>query len=364
MKTRTVRRFGAGASLTMAAVIVVGCAGNSGPAEEFLVDGDLVLDGETIADEELLAAAHEEPGPLMLYITTPEDALAPVREAFTEATGIETEHVRLPAARLYERVMSEFGGGVLEADIIDQTDHILTQNMVDDGVLVQHQIPEDWDVPEIFVDPNGYWYAPWTPILTIGYNTALVDEADVPTSWADLVDEQFAGKIGTTPAGVGASTWTLMYFLREEHGIEYWEDYAALDPVIHSSGVPLSEELVRGEIAIAPTILNLLITAKNNGEPVEWVYPEEGVTTFPALMGISSTGKNPDSAAIWMNFVMSEYGSAQSALSMGEVTARNSPVEGYDLPTELNMHLFEEEEYLTHREPWSEEWNEIFGYVG
>lgn len=361
---RNKRRLITGVSLATVAGLLVGCTGDPSPGGGTEAGEDLVIDGETIADADLLEAALAEDGPLLLYITSPEEAMQPIRDAFTEATGIATEHVRLPAARLYERVMSEFGGGVLEADVIDQTDRLLTQDMVDQGVLVQHQIPEEWDVPEVYVDPNGYWYSPWTPFMTIGYNTALVDEEDVPTSWADLVDDKFAGRIGTTPAGVGASTWTLMYFLRQEYGVEYWEDYAALGPVIHSSGVPLGEELVRGEIAIAPTIFNLLLAAKRNGEPIDWVYPEEGVTTFPAQMGISSTAKNPNSAAVWMNFVMSKYGSELSAASMGELTARNAPVDGYDLPSEINMHLFEEEEYTTQRGPWSEEWNQIFGYVG
>ena len=42
-----------------------------------------------------------------------------------------------------------------------------------------------------FVDPNGYWVASNFYVLTPGINTEMVKKADIPKTYADLLDPKW-----------------------------------------------------------------------------------------------------------------------------------------------------------------------------
>ena len=73
------------------------CADSASPT---VAQAQLVVDGETIADAKLLAAAKAE-GQLLHYGTYPADAMKPVHARLRAETGIKVEYVRLPSQGMY-----------------------------------------------------------------------------------------------------------------------------------------------------------------------------------------------------------------------------------------------------------------------
>ena len=82
---------------------------------------DLVIDGETIADARLLAAARKD-GRVVYYGIYPENGMDLIRAAFAKDTGVAIEFVRLITQRMHPRVVTEFAARKLEADYVDLTD--------------------------------------------------------------------------------------------------------------------------------------------------------------------------------------------------------------------------------------------------
>ena len=78
---------------------------------------DFVVNGEKIADAALYAAAKKE-GSFTLYGTIPTESMSITLDQFKKETGIQYYYIRLPTARMYDRVLAEHGAKKLGADML------------------------------------------------------------------------------------------------------------------------------------------------------------------------------------------------------------------------------------------------------
>ena len=81
---------------------------------------------------------------------------------------------------------------------------------VDEGIWDPYK-PTTWDeIPDNLKDPDGNWVGAYYGIMAVGVNTTLVD--NVPTSFADLNDPQYAGQVALNgdPREAGAAFAAVM----------------------------------------------------------------------------------------------------------------------------------------------------------
>lgn len=329
-------------------------------------DGDLVINGEVIATADVWAAAQEEDA-ILAYLATPEGTLSRINEHFIEDTGIEIEHVRLPGARLYERIMTEFSADQLEADIVDATDLALAQEMLDAGVYEPYFTP-GWDeFPDDYKDADGHWYNHVVSMMSIVYNEPLIDdllEGDTIESWEDLLDERLRGQVGMTPATIGGSAYSTVYFQRQEFGREYWEELADYDPTFRSSIVSLTEEVARGEIAVAITSVAQGVDAIREGAPLAIAWPDEGIPAAPIFLGVTGQGSSPNAAKVYLGWLTSAAGGQ----AISEIYHAFSPNPAAPLPEGLPSEdliyseAFHDPTFLELRDEWISDWESVMDY--
>lgn len=326
---------------------------------------ELVIDGEVIAEADLYAAAQEEGG-LTVYQVTGERPLGEIAEEFTSHTGIEVEHVRLPSARLYERIMTEFAADRLAADIVDNTDRELMQDMLDEGVYAPHRVIQADDIPEDFIHPEGYWVNWTVSSFGIVYNTVLTEELGVEiTSWRDFTDPRLENNVGIVAAPVGGTAWITAYFMREQFGLEYWEALADQSPALRPTAASVLEEVSRGELVAGVTSVHNTRFAQREGAPVEIAFPEgEGFPGGANYTGLSSTAENPNAAKVWLNYLTSRPGAqfSQDILLTylpNERLERDPDLPG---PDDIYVKAFLDDEIMEVRDEWVQEWAELFEY--
>ena len=355
--------------IAILSVLVVALAACSSGEETSAEAGeDLVLGDETVADAALIDAAREE-GSLVVYSGNSEEVELAVQEEFTADTGIEVENVRLPSGRLLERVLTEAGAGQLAADVIRISDQSFIEQIKEAGVLEEHEVPSDDVIDDQYKDPDGQWYASIISLMGITSHTDLVDEADAPTSYEDLLDEQWKGSIGFTHVGAGGSAWSVALMTRQKFGVEYWEALAAQDPSIYTSAATAAEEQARGEYQVGINHLGTVSTAIEQGAPLRFDFPEDGVASYPYYLSIVAESDNPNAARVFVNWSMSQRGGSVTAETAGEYSphpdAALPTLGGEPLPAldELNLHEYEADDWISLREPWSKEWNELYGYT-
>lgn len=325
----------------------------------------LVIDGETIADAELLNAAKAE-GSLLYYTVNFEDMERGVLDYFKQDTGIDFEVVRLSTGRMFERVMTEHSGGKLEADLVSLTDFTLIEQLADAGVLIPYRIP-NWDeIPDALKGPDGKFYTENRFAAVLGYNSARWPADEAPKSWAELTDPKFKGEIGIQQAGAGGMSWNVTLFQRKVLGDDYWAALAANDPRLYSSMSPLSDDLARGELTVGAVTVGLIRNLAQAGAPVGLHVPEEGAPAVPIMIGITSVAQHPNAAKLYVNWVMSRRGGKVITdviadwASHPDVPPPDLSEYGITLPSSDKLWTANADDWVNLREPWVAEWDQIF----
>lgn len=363
----------AGASFILLAT--AGCGG--GNSEESGVeatveerDGALVIDGEEVANAELWKAAQEE-GSLTLYSTLSEVLEDSMVQTFEQQTGLSVDIVRHNGSRLFELIESEHGAGQLQADVVRRSDIDLVREHAMSGVFKPH-CPPAWDKLIQVKEPDCLYWASNETIYAIGYNSEMVDEAEAPKTWDDLLDPQWKGEVGLNNITGGGTTWSRDSWLRQEKGVEYWKRLAAQETHITTSAGTVADMNARGEIAVGMALVGTHGAAKEEGAPLEVVLPSDGIPSSAHWIGTTSGGSNPNAAKVFVNWNASLAGQTAVAKLTGDYPVRaDAPapeVAGTTLPDRSEIELVftesvEPTEADRNREEWMREWLRIFNYT-
>lgn len=263
---------------------------------------------QTLSAEEsaLYEKAKAEPQ-LTWYSSQDPDRNTAVIEAFqARYPGVPLTSFRLASGELANRFSQETEAGVRTAGLISVASPEFVATGRSKGWFADvtaTEYPELEKFGSFFADGvvttgiNGFG---------IGYNTGLVSSP--PTSWQDMLDPVYKGKIilgdpRNVPAYVALGTVWL-----QEYGEEFLKGVAAQRPTVVDSMVPGMQQLAAGEGAIGlPTVLATLNPLKAEGAPLEFMTPD--VTTgveFQTL--IPDDGPSPNIAKLLYGFLLTEAG--------------------------------------------------------
>jgi putative spermidine/putrescine transport system substrate-binding protein len=201
--------------------------------------------------------------------------------------------------------------------ILDSWENILV--MGSEGLtieLTEEDIPNLAKIePTAFAEIDGKVYGitlmPW--FNGIGYNTELIPMEDAPTSWNDLWDPMWEGKIGMAalPHEFGLELLVLAADLNggDQYNIDPGLDYIVeLKPNIamtQTSVFPMFTAMAQGEIWLMQMDYASFLTYRATGAPIGWVLPEEGTYYHGSLMGIVANrpAENTEMAKRFLNYV-------------------------------------------------------------
>jgi iron(III) transport system substrate-binding protein len=307
----------------------------------------------------LLDAARKE-GQMTLYSAAFSEVEQDVITAFNKRFPfVKVNFVRASGGQLITRVKTEAAAGKLEADVIDHSDRGQTFGIVD--LFADYAPPNAADfMPETLVSPK--LWPTITPAWSIAWNTELVKNP--PKSWMDLTKPEYKDQIGQVIAQSGGTTWTRIMFERQVLGEDYWARQAATKVKLYPSGGPLSDAVVRGEVAIAPLIYNIVYPKKKDGAPIDAIYPSEGVLIIPYGSGISKTARNPAAARLFLDWQLSDEGQIQSIRDQGNLTALKNPPIAPDMfdATKNKIWSPDFKQFVSLHDQWLEDWNKVYGY--
>lgn len=327
---RTITRAIGVLAIASAAVFTVGCGAGTDSAEpnESAPSGPIGID-------ELVEAAQAE-GSLVVYGSPSQVALEAATEAFAEKYGISVQTVRIVGSELIARFAAEKEANASTADAIVQNMSVFYQQAIEEGLVTPlDDLQIDgypWDMPDEFLRPDDGTAVVMLQIRGITYNTNLVQGSDVPSSWEDVADPKWAGKIGiadpaSAPVYIG-HWWTISENV--SGGTDLMEAVGDLNPKIYASGAPATAAVGAGEIALMPVnIGSLTYEAQRQGAPLEFVIPD-GTTADEQALQVNATAANPNAARLFVHFMMTE-----GSQIMAEAGNEFSPLNPETLPDEL-----------------------------
>jgi iron(III) transport system substrate-binding protein len=261
----------------------------------------------TTVTADLIEAARKE-GKVSYYSALELNVAERLGKAFeAKYPGIAVHVERSGAERIYQRIAQEQGSGINAADVANSTDpaHYLDWKGKD---WLAPYLPDDVakNFPSDQFDADGTYATSCAWTETIGYNTKLVKPEDAPKSYADLLEPKWQGKIVKAHPGYSGAIMTATFVLSRELGWSFFEKLAQQKVMQVQSAADPPKKLLLGERAVMAdgNDYNLLL-AKQQGQPVEIVYPSEGSPLIIVPSAIFRNAPNPNAARLFQSFFFS-----------------------------------------------------------
>jgi iron(III) transport system substrate-binding protein len=233
------------------------------------------------------------------------NALAPV---FRQRTNIEVQVVAAGSGELVRRVRAESARPLGDCVVSIGGESIDTNK----ELFARHAVKDDAKIlPIIKVSEN---WIPFSVTLAtvVAVNTRLVPEAETPTSWADLADPKWKGRLAFAGADRSGSALLQMMQIIHTAGDEAkgWALFERMFPnfVVTGSSSAVPRGVAQGEYAVGMTLEDNAQRFIDGGSPVKIVYPKEGISYAADAMALISNGPNPEGARAFLDFVASEEG--------------------------------------------------------
>lgn len=289
---------------------------------------------------------------LTVYTSIQPEMLTKIKPAAARALpGVEVDWFQAGTEKLMAKIAAEMEAGRVGADVLMVADPSYYVFLKSKGMLLPYKSPNAVGVLGV-QDPDGYYNSVRIINAVIGYNTRLVKKEDAPRRFTDLIDPKWKGKVGIPDPTLSGSAFDTVAALSGRYGWDYYRGLKSNKVLIADGQGSLEQKLVTGEVAVATILETNVLMARNRREPVELVYPEDGVAVFPSPIGIIKTTANPDAARAmvdwwftregqetvvegWMHSVRRDVPPPKGASRLDEFLGRAFPMDWEKLSTEI-----------------------------
>ena len=261
---------------------------------------------EARAQDPRLEAARKE-GKVVWYTSLALTSSEKVAKLFETAyPGVKVEVHRTGSQRILQRMMQELQAGIKNVDVVHTSDagHYV---LLKEKKLLMRYTPAGVDAFGAgFKDKDGYHYGLRATVNVIAYNTKALSPAEAPRTWKDLLDPKWRGRLVTAHPGYSGVIATHVLALVHLHGWDYFKALAQNKPMLVQSAVDPSGVVASGERPVAVDGGDYTFyQVKKKGNPVEIVYPKEGVPLVVSPSAITTFAPHPNAARLFTDFIFS-----------------------------------------------------------
>jgi iron(III) transport system substrate-binding protein len=321
------------------------------------------VSGASAQDPRLEAAKKE--GKVVWYTSLALPSAEKVAKLFEVAyPGIKVEVHRTGSERILSRVMQELQANIKNVDVVHTSDAGHFVLLKGKNLLLKHTPAGVDGFPAGFKDKDGYYFGLRATVNAIAYNTKAVSAAEAPKTWKDLLDPRWKGKMVTAHPGYSGVIATHVLALVNQYGWDYFKQLAQNRLMLVQSAVDPSGVVASGERAVAVNGGEYTFyQTKKKGNPIEIVYPKEGVPLVVSPTAIMSFAPHPNAAKLFTDFTFSREVQQVMADSEGLYTGHPEVKYPADKPklSELKLLSVDPEELEKRSEEIKKRFVEFFG---
>ena len=260
-----------------------------------------------------------------------------------EKTGIEVKGITLSWGEIWARLVSE--APRFNADMVLSFGAAQAIDGTKKGYYVPYQSPTWEDIDAAFKSPENTYYALGTfSFVLIGNKKKLAEKGyGMPMSWKELLEPKWKGQIVAPSPRTSGTAFMINYSFLQLYGEdEGWKFLEALDNNMAQytkSGNAPTDLVGRGEYLLGITADENVLKRINDGYPIQWVIPAEGIGYEGNYCTILKGTKKLDQAKKIMDYLGTEDAS-QFLASMGYIPPRPgipSALYGAAKPTFINL---------------------------
>jgi iron(III) transport system substrate-binding protein len=257
----------------------------------------------------LIEAAKKE-GKVAFYTAMDLAFAQRLGKTFEERFGIAVRIERSGAERIFTRIDQEYTANIHMVDVVSTADAAHCIVWKRKGWLAPY-LPEDVakHFDKRYYDPDGFHATTRILVSPLAYNTNLVKREEAPQSYADLLDPKWAGKLVKAHPAYSGTIMNATFQIARELGWEYFERLAKQRVMQVQSATDTPKKVSLGERAVMVDGAGyLVIRYKEEGQPLEIVYPEEGTPLAAGPSAVFKGAPNPNAARLLQNWMHSREG--------------------------------------------------------
>lgn len=250
---------------------------------------------------------------IVVYVGRDQELVEPLIDQFEEETGITVD------ARWGDTI--ELANQIIEEGDNVQADVFLSQDAGALGLLSRSGVTQDLDaeitdrVDSAFTSSAGDWVAVTARARVIAYDSSKIDEADVPTTVAELTDPEWAGRVGFPPGNAGFQAFVTGFRVAEgdDAARDWLQAMQDNDVQIYERNGPLADAINEGEVELG--LINHYYWYPRTQEhpdgadmPLQFIFPEDGDPG--SLVNVTGAAKlsDHDAADEFIEYLLSEAG--------------------------------------------------------
>ncbi|MEM9796673.1 MAG: ABC transporter substrate-binding protein [Pseudomonadota bacterium] len=250
---------------------------------------------------------------LTLYTSQPNADAQQTVDAFMAAhPDIAVEFVRDGTTKIMARLLSEIEAGQAQPDLLLIADAVTMEMMEAEGHLMAYPEADIAAYPEGLHDPDSHYFG--TKLITTGLIRNTGSDMSL-TSWQDLTRPEAQGQIAM-PSPLTSGAALINYAtLRGTDGLgaDYFEALAANGALADGGNGGVFRAVAGGEKMYGVVVDFLPIREAAAGSPVEFVFPDEGVSAVTEPVAIMAGTDEPDAAQRFVDFLLSPEGQQLAA---------------------------------------------------
>jgi iron(III) transport system substrate-binding protein len=220
---------------------------------------------------------------------------------------VKVEGFRANSLTVVNRVVTEQRAGRPLVDVMN-VDELSGWVLKDRGLLQPYLSNETRAFPEAYRDPEGFFTC-CTYVVTnvIAYNRKLVRKDEAPKTFEDLLAPKWTEKLGmeTDLAKLFAA---LVPLWGRQKTIDYFTAMMKQKPSMRSGRTLLAQLMAAGEFSAGLGFYGYrMLELQETGMPLEIVQADP-VVAWPFRLLLAKNARHPNSAKLFIDFVLSEEG--------------------------------------------------------
>jgi iron(III) transport system substrate-binding protein len=303
-------------------------------------------------EQRLIEGAKRE-GSLTLYSNAPTDDNTALVGAFEKKYGIKINLYRASSEEIRQRAVNEARARRFDVDFILNNAPAMVA-LSSEKLLMEVKSPHVADLMPQAIPSDRNWVGFCLNVLVQAYNTNLIKKADLPKSYADLLDPKWKGKIAIE---ADDSDWFagLMEVMGQDKATKLFRDIAETNGFSVRKGHTLLTNLVSaGEVPLALTVFNYTAEQfKKKGAPIDW-FVLEPLISMPNSIAVVANAPRPNAAVLFFDFMLSD---AQKILADRDYVVTNNKIAS---PIERStLHVMDSAKVLQEGEKWQRLYTQV-----
>jgi iron(III) transport system substrate-binding protein len=241
---------------------------------------------------------------VVLYSSNQPELIDMVSKGFEKQSGIKVTSVRMGTGEAMKRLAAEKNNPL--ADIFWSGDVAVLEAAKDN--FTPYDSPEAKQLAAnspAFVAPDKIWTASNTHLMILMVNSKLVKEADMPKSWADILDPKWKDKVVIADPAKSGSSYAQLYGIYKLYGWEGVKKLVENARILDSSSL-VYKGTAEGEFPVGITMEYAAYRYVAGGaDAVKIIYPADGTISAPEGLALVKGGKNAKEAQAFFDYLVS-----------------------------------------------------------